>query len=217
LAYAQLTARIDKIEVPVLPARLHGLRVTAAAQIAKHPWIARHPRVRRIAEFLLSARFAGYAAGSVVAFVAGNIAFVVLYLAGASTTLCSVGGFIAAAIPNWILNRRWAWRRSGSLSFGREIVGYIAVSIVVLVSTAAATGWTNAHIRWIPEHYGLRALVVTASYVAVTVVLFFAKYAIYNYWIFSDVSRVRAALRSFALALRSRNQVPRTARANRIP
>lgn len=171
--------------------------------------------MRRLADFLLSARFTGYAAGSVVAFVTGNIAFVALYVSGASTTVCSVGGFIAAAIPNWVLNRRWAWRRNGSLSFGREILGYIAVSIVVLVSTSAATGWTNAHIRWIPQHYGLRAMVVTAAYVAVTVVLFFAKYAIYNYWIFSDVSRVRAGFR--ALALRSRNQVPRTARANRIP
>lgn len=199
----------------MLPARLHGLRVTAAAQVAKHPWVTRHPRVGRVAAFLLSARFTGYAAGSVVAFVAGNIAFLALYLSGASTTVCSVGGFVAAAIPNWILNRRWAWRRSGNLSFGREIVGYIAVSIVVLVSTSAATGWTNAHIKWIPEHYGLRALVVTAAYVAVTVILFFAKYVIYNYWIFSDESRVRAGLRS--LALRSRNQVPSTARANRIP
>ena len=173
----------------MLPARLHGLRVRAAAQVARHPWVARHPRVGRIAAFLLSPRFAGYAAGSVVAFITGNIAFVALYLSGASTTVCSVGGFIAAAIPNWILNRRWAWRRNATLSFGREIVGYIAVSIVVLVSTSAATGWTNAQIKWIPEHYGLRALVVTAAYVAVTVVLFFAKYVIYNYWIFSDVSR----------------------------
>jgi putative flippase GtrA len=199
----------------VLPARLHGLRVRAAAQVAKHPWVTRHPRVGRVTAFLLSARFTGYAAGSVVAFITGNIAFVALYVSGASTTVCSVGGFIAAAIPNWILNRRWAWRRDGRISFGREIVGYIAVSIVVLVSTSAATGWTNAHIKWIPEHYGLRALVVTAAYVAVTVILFFAKYVIYNYWIFSDVSRVRAGLR--ALALRSRNQVPSTARANRIP
>jgi putative flippase GtrA len=188
-----------------------------AAHVAKHPWIARHPRVARVANFLLSARFAGYAAGSVVAFITGNIAFVALYLMAASTTICSIGGFVAAAIPNWILNRRWAWRRNGTPAFGREIVGYIAVSIVVLVSTSAATGWTNAHIKWIPAHYGLRALVVTAAYVAVTVVLFFAKYAIYNYWIFSDVSRVRAALRSLTLALRSRSQVPSTARANRIP
>jgi putative flippase GtrA len=201
----------------LLPARLHGLRITAAAQVAKHPWVARHPRVGRLTAFLLSPRFTGYTAGSVVAFITGNIAFVTLYLSGASTTVCSVGGFIAAAIPNWILNRRWAWRRDGTLSFGREIVGYIGVSIVVLVSTSAATGWTNAHINWIPEHYGLRAMVVTAAYVAVTVVLFFAKYAIYNYWIFSDVSRVRAGLRSFTLALRSRNQVPSTARANRSP
>jgi putative flippase GtrA len=201
----------------VLPVRLQGMRASVAAHVARHPWILRHPRMARVADFLLSARFTGYAAGSVVAFTAGNIAFVALYVLGASTTVCSVGGFIAAAIPNWILNRRWAWRRNGTPAFGREVLGYIAVSIVVLVSTSAATGWTNAHIRWIPQHYGLRALVVTAAYVAVTVVLFFAKYAIYNYWIFSEVSRVRAGLRSLNLALRSRSHVPSTARANRIP
>lgn len=199
----------------MLPARLQGLRLTVAAQVSNHPWIARHPRAARVASFLLSARFAGYAAGSVVAFIMGNIAFVALYVLGASTTVCSVGGFVAAAIPNWILNRRWAWLRDGTPAFGREVVGYIAVSIVVLVSTSAATGWTNAHIQWIPQHYGLRAMVVTAAYVAVTVILFFAKYVIYNYWIFSDVSRVRAGIR--ALALRSRSHVPSTARANRIP
>jgi putative flippase GtrA len=173
--------------------------------------------VARVAELLLSSRFIGYAAGSAVAFVSGNIAFVLLYLMGASTTSCSVGGFVCAAIPNWILNRRWAWRRSGSVAFGREIVGYIAVSIVVLVSTSAVTGWTNAHVQWVPQHYGLRALLVTTSYVAVTVVLFFAKFAIYNYWIFSGRSRVRPALRAIAPALRSLRQVPSTARANRIP
>src|ERR1700739_734212 len=107
----------------------------APGTVANHPWLARHPRARRVANFLLSARFTGYAAGSVVAFIAGNIAFLSLYLSGASTTVFSVGGFIAAAIPNWILNRRWAWRRNGSLSFGREVVGYIGVSIVVLVTT----------------------------------------------------------------------------------
>jgi len=157
-----------------------------------------------------------YAAGSAVAFISGNIAFVLLYVMGASTTSCSVGGFVAAAIPNWILNRRWAWRRDGDLAFGREIVGYIAVSAVVLVSTSAVTGWTNAHVQWVPQHYGVRALLVTASYVAVTVVLFLAKYWIYNYWIFGDRSRLRPALRSI-FTLRSLRQVPSTARANRTP
>lgn len=135
--------------------------------------------------------------------------FAVFYVMGASTTVDSVAGFVAGAIPNWILNRRWAWRQQGRPP-ARQIIGYIGVSIVVLVTTSAATGWTNSHVQSIPPHHGLRLLIVTASYVAVTVVLFVAKFGIYEYWVFSDRSRVRAALRSL-------RQVPRTARANRIP
>jgi putative flippase GtrA len=157
----------------------------------------------------LSARLTKYALGSLVAFVIGNVAFALCYLLNGSTTTCSVVGFVAAAIPNWILNRRWAWQQSGRPP-ARQIVGYAAVSVVVLLSTSAVTGWTNAHVQSVPQHHGLRLLIVTGAYVLVTVLLFFAKFAIYEYWIFSERSRVRAAL----LSLR---QVSRTARANRIP
>jgi putative flippase GtrA len=184
--------------------RFQGRRSALAARIASHPLAARLTRTA------LHTRFTWYALGSVVAFIASNMVFLALYLTSASTTVCSVGGFVAGAIPNWILNRRWAWRRSGRPVFGREIVGYILVSIVVLVTTSAATGWTDAQVQSIPPHHGIRALLVTASYVAVTAILFVAKFAIYEYWVFSDRSRVRAAFRSL-------RHVPRTARANRIP
>jgi putative flippase GtrA len=156
----------------------------------------------------LSARFTKYALGSVVAFMLSNVVFAAFYVMSASTTVCSVAGFIGGAIPNWILNRRWAWQKHGRPP-ARQVIGYIGVSIVVLITTSAVTGWTNAQVQSIP-HQGLRLIIVTASYVAVTVVLFFAKFAIYDYWVFSERSRVRAAFRSL-------RQVPRTARANRIP
>lgn len=163
----------------------------------------------RLTRTALSTRFTKYALGSVVAFISGNVVFALFYVMNASTTACSVAGFTTAAIPNWILNRRWAWQRRGRPP-ARQIVGYVAVSIVVLVSTSAVTGWTNSRVQSIPSHYGLRVLIVTGSYVAVTVVLFVAKFAIYEYWVFSERSRVRAALRSL-------RQVRRTARANRVP
>jgi putative flippase GtrA len=163
----------------------------------------------RMTRTAISARFTKYALGSVVAFMSSNIAFALLYVSGASTTACSIAGFIAGAIPNWILNRRWAWQVEGRPP-ARQWIGYIGVSIVVLVTTSAATGWTNAHVQSIPQGHGLRLLIVTASYVAVTVALFIAKFGIYEYWVFSDRSRVRAALRSL-------RDVQRTARANRVP
>jgi len=187
----------------MLPDRYQGLRHALAARVAKHPLWARLTRTA------LSTRFTKYALGSVVAFTLSNVAFALFYVLNATTTACSVAGFIAGAIPNWILNRRWAWQSHGRPP-ARQIIGYIGISIGVLVTTSAATGWTNAHVQSIPSGHGLRLLVVTASYVAVTIVLFAAKFGIYEYWVFSERSRVRAAFRSL-------RQVPRTARANRIP
>jgi putative flippase GtrA len=187
----------------VLPERYSSWRSSVQERAATHPLWARLTRTA------LSAKFTKYALGSVVAFTTGNIAFVLFYVMNASTTVCSVAGFIFAAIPNWILNRRWAWQSSGRAP-ARQIVGYIGISIIVLVTTSAVTGWTNSQVQSIPSHHGLRALIVTASYVAVTIIFFFAKFAIYEYWVFSETSRVRAAFRSL-------RQVPRTARANRIP
>ncbi|MFZ0382999.1 MAG: GtrA family protein [Solirubrobacteraceae bacterium] len=171
--------------------------------------VRRHPLWARMTRTALSARFTKYALGSVVAFMLSNVVFAAFYVMSASTTVCSVAGFIGGAIPNWILNRRWAWQKHGRPP-ARQVIGYIGVSIVVLITTSAVTGWTNAQVQSIPAHHGLRLIIVTGSYVAVTVVLFFAKFAIYDYWVFSERSRVRAAFRSL-------RQVPRTARANRIP
>jgi putative flippase GtrA len=198
------TRRSTRYDRPfVLPVRDQSLPSVLRARAIRHPLWSRMTRTA------LSARFTKYALGSVVAFVLSNVAFAAFYVLNASTTACSVAGFIGGAIPNWILNRRWAWKRQGRPP-ARQVIGYIGVSIVVLVTTSAATGWTNAQVQSIPPHHGVRLLIVTASYVAVTVVLFFAKFAIYEYWVFSERSRVRAAFRSL-------RQVPRTARANRIP
>ncbi len=170
-------------------------RATARAQVAARRVWARLTVTTR------SARLTKYALGSVIAFATGNLAFAVLYVLNCSTTVCSVGGFVAAAIPNWLLNRRWAWQLRGRPP-ARQLVGYAGVSIVVLVSTSAVTGFTNRHLQAVPRHHGLRLLIVMAAYVAVTVVLFFAKFAIYEYWVFSERSRVRPALRSLRHVLR---------------
>ena len=55
-----------------------------------------------------------------------------------------------------------------------------------------------------------RVALVTGSYLAVFAVLFVVRFAIYEHWIFSGRSRVRAALRS-------RFQVWSAARVNRTP
>jgi len=165
-------------------------------------------------ECVRSSAFAGratrYALGSVVALATSVLVFALLYVLGANTTVCSVTAFVAGAVPNWILNRRWAWAVRGRVAFGREILGYIAVSGLALVTASLATGWTQAHVRSIPAHHGIRVTLVTASYVAVQAILFVAKFVAFEHWVFYGRSRIRAAIRS-------RRQVWIAARANRTP
>jgi putative flippase GtrA len=145
-----------------------------------------------------------------VALATSVVVFALLYVLGAGTTVCSVTAFVAGAIPNWILNRRWAWKVRGRVSIAREIVGYIVVSVLALVASSLATGWTQGQVKSIPAHHGIRVALVTLSYVAVQAILFALKFIAYEHWVFSGRSRIRAALRS-------RHQVWTAARANRTP
>ncbi len=158
----------------------------------------------------LGGRITRYTLGSVVAAATSAVVFALLYVLGASTTVCSVTAFVAGAIPNWVLNRRWAWKVQGRIAIGREVVAYVVVSVLTLVATTEATAWTQRQVQSLPAHQGIRVALVTGSYLAVFAILFVARFAVYEFWIFSGRSRVRAALRS-------RRQVWNAARANRTP
>ena len=83
-----------------------------------------------------------YALGSGRRLRARNIAFALCYALNGATTLCSIVGFFAAAIPNWIMNRRWAWQQTGWAP-KKQIISYARYLGGVLV-TAVATGRTNS-------------------------------------------------------------------------
>jgi putative flippase GtrA len=159
---------------------------------------------------VLKRRLARFAISSAVAATTSAVVFPILYVLGASTTACSVTAFAAGAIPNWTLNRRWTWKVEGRVAFGREILAYVAVSITTLLALSLVTGWTHHQVQGIPAGHGVRVLLVTGSYFGVLAVLYGLRYFLYEFWIFSGESRVRAALRS-------RRQVWMAARANRTP
>lgn len=172
-----------------------------------------HALVRRFSGSAFATKVTKYAIGSVIALATSVVVFALMYviLGGKHTTICSIGAFIAGAIPNWVLNRRWAWKLKGEVAFLREIVAYIAISGVVLVASSLGTGamqsWVKVHVT---PHHGIRVILVTGAYVFVQAVLFVAKFLIYEKWVFSGQSRLRAAVRS-------RHQVWSAARANRTP
>ena len=167
-------------------------------------------RYRALLGHPLRGRVTKFAIASALAAGTSAIVFPILYVLGASTTACTILAFSAGAIPNWTLNRRWTWKVEGRVAFGREILAYLVISASTLIVLSLATGWTDRQVRSIPAHHGLRVLLVTASYFLVLALLYALRFFLYEHWIFSGRSRVRAALRS-------RRQVWSAARANRSP
>jgi putative flippase GtrA len=166
-------------------------------------------RVRAFHASPLGRRITRYTLGSVVALLTSIVVFALLYGAGVGTTPASVAAFLAGAVPNWVLNRRWAWNVRGRVAPGREIVGYAVISLLALLASSAGTAWTHHLVRGVSSN-GLRVALVTLAYVVVQALLFGAKFLAYELWVFSGRSRVRAAFRS-------RHQVWTAARANRMP
>jgi putative flippase GtrA len=157
------------------------------------------------------AKIARYAIGSVLALATSVVVFAIMYVVWSNTTADSVVAFVAGAIPNWILNRRWAWKMTGRVEVVREVVGYTIVSVIALVASSLGTGAMQDFVKGhVSAHHGYRVVLVTGAYVVVQALLFGIKFVIYDRWVFTGRSRFRAALRS-------RRQVWTAARANRTP
>jgi putative flippase GtrA len=176
-----------------------------------YTWARSHRVARRFSRSAFTAKLTKYAIGSLVALTTSVIVFAVMDWMGIRTGIDSAAAFVAGAIPNWVLNRRWAWKMEGRAEFLREIFAYTVISVLVWAASTWATGntqdWASSNI---PAGSGLRVIVTTAAYVFVQAVFFLVKFVIYDKWVFAGQSRLRAAVRS-------RHQVWSAARANRTP
>jgi putative flippase GtrA len=142
--------------------------------------------VRRLLGSRRGARATKSLIGSMVATVASEIAFAACYGSGAlGTTASSAVAFIAGAIPNYVLNRSWAWERKGRVRVWREVVLYAVVSLLSFAASAVATGATAHAVRDAADH-SVRVALVSASYLATYAVLFVGKFLAYEFVIFAD-------------------------------
>ena len=142
----------------------------------------------------LGVRFGRYTVGSVVALVCSEVAFVACYgtnLLG--TTASSAVAFVAGAIPNYVLNRSWAWGRRGRVRVGREVVLYIAVSLFSFAASALATGWMSHKAPHLTGSHTARTALVAGAYLATYGVLFIAKFVVFQVVIFADSRKETAA------------------------
>lgn len=151
-------------------------------------------RYRRLKDSRFVVRVTRYAIGSIVALLTSAVVFALLLDVGVGTTADSILAFVAGALPNWLLNRRWAWERSGELDFTREVVGYTTISLVALAASSAGTGLVDALVRQHLNHaHAVRVALVTLTYVAVQGLLFVAKFVAYDRFVFTEEGRSRAS------------------------
>ena len=143
--------------------------------------IRRRPLVRRIA---------GYSAGSVVATVTSEFAFLItLGWLHAGTTWASAAGFVGGAIPNYILNRRWAWSERRGRDRSTEIALYMAVALCSFAVSAVATHWAEEAAQGLTGNHGWTVLLTGLAYLCVSGVFFVAKFVLYERLVFIPEQR----------------------------
>jgi len=136
----------------------------------------RHPVVRRLT---------GYSAGSLVAATVGELAFVATFgWAHAGTTWATAAGFVGAAIPNYILNRRWAWPDRRGRSRQTEILLYVAVIAVSFAASAVATHWAEVGAVGLSSYRTSQTVLVAAAFLAVSGLFFVIKFVLYEVVVF---------------------------------
>lgn len=128
-----------------------------------------------------------YTAGSVVATVISEVVFLVLYASGAVAAVASVAAFVAGAIPNYFLNRRWAWQRTGRHT-PRQTASYAAVvggtALLAVAATSATEAWSHHSVA----SHTLQVFLGGAAYFLTYAVMFLVKFALFDRVVFADGS-----------------------------
>ncbi|MBK1785412.1 GtrA family protein [Prauserella cavernicola] len=126
----------------------------------------------------LFARLVRAGASSVLATATSQVALIGLLWWGSSPTAASAVAFVAGAIPNYFVARRWAWGRKGKPDFKRELLPYLAVIGLGAVASVGLT--TVAGMITEPlEISGLaRILVLDAAFLSSYAIVFVFKFAL---------------------------------------
>lgn len=122
-----------------------------------------------------------YGAGSIVATACSEVAFLLVYgPLGASTTWASIIGWLAGAVPNYLLNRSWAWGLRGRPSLRRELLPYIAIVLVTVALAVMMTGLADRIVDDLDVSDLARTLIVGAVFLGVYAVMFVLRFFLFD-------------------------------------
>ena len=114
-----------------------------------------------------------YTGASVVATICSEATFVLLYgPAHVSPMWSSTIAWLAGAVPNFWLSRRWAWQRRGGVSLRRELAPYAVIIVATLALATVTTSAVDALLRHLGTSDSVRVTVAAVAFFGVYVVMF---------------------------------------------
>jgi putative flippase GtrA len=130
-------------------------------------------------------RFVRYAGSSAVATLASQLTLAGLYwLGGTPAGLAGVLAFVAGAVPNYLLNRYWTWRRTGRPPLRGELLPYLAVIIANGLVAVALTSVVGSLLEPMVHARSVRALLLAATYQSSYAAMFVVKFAMLDRLVF---------------------------------
>ena len=137
----------------------------------------------------LSKKFVKYAVGSgvsaVVSYVALILSYGVFHLFEARGS--AIFATLVGAVPSYFLNRNWAWQKRDRSSLSKEVVPYLIMAIIGLVFSTWSTDFASSHSSIAgPPHSSAAVLFVSGAYIGSFAVLWFAKFAFLNRFLFAS-------------------------------
>jgi putative flippase GtrA len=116
-----------------------------------------------------------YFAGSVVAAGCSELALLLCYaVLDLPPALSAVIAWVCGAVPNYWLNRRWTWQRTGRVDPRRELLPYLAIIVGTLVLAAVVTRAVDAALS--DQGAATRTTWVALAFLGVYVVMFLLRY-----------------------------------------
>jgi putative flippase GtrA len=138
--------------------------------------------IRRWLRSQLVTRIVRYALGSVVASLVSLVTFVVVYgvLGGLSPRQSSVAASLVGMIPAYFLNRNWAWGRRGRSHLVKEIIPYLAASLLGLVAAMWSVDVASSHVKSLTTDKTLQVTLVAMAYAGTYAALWIVKFLFFN-------------------------------------
>lgn len=150
---------------------------------------ARRGRVGELAARLAASdlrRLFRYGATSVIAL---GISEAVLLLVSDTTSLGAASAALVANVagtgPSYLLSRYWIWPDADRRRVGRQLVLYWVISLISMGLSSITLGVVADHV---PHTRIVHLALLGAAYLAISVILWVAKYASYRAFIFTPES-----------------------------